>query len=33
MVEPILLVEDDRKIAKVVKVYLEGAGYRVVHVE
>jgi DNA-binding response OmpR family regulator len=33
MIEPVLLVEDDRKIAKVVKVYLEGAGYRVVHVE
>jgi len=29
----ILLVEDDRKIARVVKVYLEDAGYRVVHVE
>ncbi len=33
MVQPILVVEDDRKIAKVVKVYLEGAGYRVVHKE
>ncbi len=33
MVHPILVVEDDRKIAKVVKVYLEGAGYRVVHAE
>ncbi len=31
MVNPILVVEDDKKIAKVVKVYLEGAGYRVVH--
>ena len=29
----ILLVEDDRKIARVVKVYLEDAGYKVVHVE
>jgi DNA-binding response OmpR family regulator len=28
---PILLIEDDIKIARVVKVYLEGAGYRVVH--
>lgn len=27
----ILLVEDDLKIARVVKVYLEGAGFRVVH--
>ena len=33
MVHPILVVEDDRKIAKVVRVYLEGAGYRVVHAE
>jgi len=33
MVHPILVVEDDLKIAKVVKVYLEGAGYRVVHAE
>jgi DNA-binding response OmpR family regulator len=31
--QPILLVEDDRKIARIAKVYLEGAGYRVVHVE
>jgi len=29
----ILLVEDDRKIARIVKVYLEDAGYKVVHVE
>lgn len=28
----ILIVEDDPKIARIVKVYLEGAGYRVVHV-
>lgn len=33
MVHSILVIEDDRKIARVVKVYLEGAGYRVVHVE
>jgi two-component system OmpR family response regulator len=33
MLQPILLIEDDRKIAKVVKVYLEGAGYKVIHVE
>ena len=33
MLQPVLLVEDDKKIAKVVKVYLEEAGYRVVHVE
>jgi DNA-binding response OmpR family regulator len=32
MVHPILVVEDDKKIANIVKVYLEGAGYRVVHV-
>jgi two-component system OmpR family response regulator len=29
MVHPVLVVEDDRKIAKVVKVYLEGEGFRV----
>lgn len=33
MVYPILVVEDDPKIAHIVKVYLEGAGYRVVHVD
>ncbi|GBE00828.1 transcriptional regulatory protein SrrA [bacterium BMS3Bbin06] len=33
MVNPILLVEDDRKIARVVKVYLEEAGFSVQHVE
>jgi DNA-binding response OmpR family regulator len=31
MVYPILVVEDDPKIAHIVKVYLEGAGFRVVH--
>jgi len=29
----ILLVEDDRKIARIVKVYLENAGYKVVHAD
>lgn len=33
MIFPIIIVEDDRKIAKVVKVYLENEGYRVVLVE
>jgi two-component system OmpR family response regulator len=33
MIYPILLVEDDSKIAHIVKVYLEGAGFRVVHAE
>jgi DNA-binding response OmpR family regulator len=33
MIQPILLVEDDAKIARVEKVYLEGAGYRVIHCE
>ncbi len=33
MVYPILVVEDDPKIAHVVKVYLEGAGFRVAHAE
>jgi DNA-binding response OmpR family regulator len=31
MLYPILVVEDDPKIAHVVRVYLEGAGFRVVH--
>ncbi len=31
--KPVLLVEDDVKIARVVKIYLEGAGYRVIHAE
>lgn len=33
MLQPVFLIEDDTKIARVVKVYLEGAGYRVVHFE
>jgi DNA-binding response OmpR family regulator len=33
MIRPILVVEDDKKIARIVKIYLEEAGYRVVHVE
>jgi two-component system OmpR family response regulator len=33
MIQPILIVEDDRKIANIVKVYLEGAGFRIIHVE
>lgn len=33
MLKPILLIEDDKKIARVVKAYLEGEGYRVVHAE
>jgi len=33
MLRPILVVEDDKKIARVVKVYLEGGGYRVNHAE
>ncbi|MBI4765195.1 MAG: response regulator transcription factor [Deltaproteobacteria bacterium] len=33
MIYPILVVEDDRKIGRVVKIYLENAGYRVVHIE
>jgi DNA-binding response OmpR family regulator len=33
MLYPILVVEDDNKIAHIVRVYLEGAGYRVIHVE
>lgn len=31
--QPILVVEDDTKIARIVKVYLEGAGYNVVTTE
>jgi DNA-binding response OmpR family regulator len=33
MLYPILVIEDDGKIARIVKVYLEGAGFRVVHAE
>lgn len=33
MLNTILIVEDDRKIAKVVKIYLEEAGFRAVHFE
>ncbi|MCL4476127.1 MAG: response regulator transcription factor [Nitrospirae bacterium] len=33
MVNPILMVEDDKKIARIVKVYLEDAGYNVLHCE
>lgn len=33
MAFPILIAEDDPKIANVVRVYLENDGYRVVHVE
>jgi DNA-binding response OmpR family regulator len=33
MLYPILVVEDDLKIAHIVKVYLEGAGFRVVHAD
>lgn len=33
MVQTVLLVEDDVKIARVTKVYLEGAGFRVLHVD
>ena len=31
MLYPILVVEDDAKIARIVKVYLEGAGFKVLH--
>jgi DNA-binding response OmpR family regulator len=31
MLYPILVVEDDNKIAHIMRVYLEGAGYRVIH--
>jgi hypothetical protein len=33
MLKPILLIEDDKKIARVVTAYLEGEGYRVIHAE
>jgi len=31
MLYPILIIEDDPKIAHIVKVYLEGAGFRIIH--
>lgn len=31
MIYPILVIEDDVKIARIVRVYLEGAGFRVIH--
>ncbi len=31
MIKPIIVAEDDKKMARVVKAYLEGAGYRVLH--
>jgi DNA-binding response OmpR family regulator len=33
VIDPLLVVEDDRKMARMVKAYLEGAGFRVVHFE
>src|SRR4030042_2135342 len=33
VINPILVVEDDRKMARMVKAYLEGAGFRVIHFE
>lgn len=33
MFHPVLLAEDDRKIANIVKIYLQEAGYRVIHAE
>lgn len=33
MQRPILIVEDDLKIARIVKAYLEGADFRVIHVD
>jgi two-component system OmpR family response regulator len=33
MLYPILVVEDDPKIAHIVKIYIEGAGFRAVHAE
>lgn len=33
MPHPILVVEDDKKIARIVKIYLEGEGFRVAHAE
>ncbi|WP_297212908.1 MULTISPECIES: response regulator transcription factor [Thermodesulfovibrio] len=33
MIQPIFIVEDDKKMARVVKAYLESAGFRVMHFE
>jgi len=33
MLQPILIVEDDKKISNVIKVYLQEAGYRVIQTE
>jgi two-component system OmpR family response regulator len=33
MQRPILIVEDDLKIARIIKAYLEGADFRVIHVD
>jgi len=33
MIQPVFIVEDDKKIARVVKAYLESAGFRVMHFE
>lgn len=33
MSNPILIVEDDKKIARVVKIYLEEAGFKTIHAE
>jgi DNA-binding response OmpR family regulator len=33
VIHPIIVVEDDRKMARMVKAYLEGAGFRVIHFE
>ena len=33
MLYPILVVEDDLKIARIIRVYLEGAGFRVIHTD
>jgi len=33
MISHILVIEDDKKIARVLRVYLEQAGFRIIHVE
>lgn len=33
MIHPVLVVEDDKKISRIVKIYLESAGFRVIPVE